>query len=281
MFDLNLIPHPLTGTPFGTALDLAILIGALALGLSLLTREYGWVDRFWALAPPIFCLLVAADAGYESARLNLMTVLITLWSARLTHNYWRKGGFKLGGEDYRWIYMRKKMGELRFQLMNCTFIAFGQMLIVWLFTSPVHHVWLNRGAPLNWVDALATALFLMYWVGEAVADQQQWNFQQEKKRKIEAGEEITEPFITTGLFAHCRHPNFFCEVSMWWVIYLFAIASTGTLLHWSVSGAIVLNLLFLGSTQLTETITLEKYPSYRDYQERVPALIPIRFKSRD
>ena len=112
MFDLNLIPHPLTGTPFGTALDLAILIGALALGLSLLTREYGWVDRFWALAPPIFCLLVAADAGYESARLNLMTVLITLWSARLTHNYWRKGGFKLGGEDYRWIYMRKKDGRI-------------------------------------------------------------------------------------------------------------------------------------------------------------------------
>ena len=68
---------------------------------------------------------------------------------------------------------------------------------------------------------------------------------------------------------------------MWWVIYLFAIASTGTLLHWSVAGAIVLNLLFLGSTQLTETITLEKYPSYRDYQERIPALIPIRFKSRD
>ncbi len=41
MFDLNLIPHPLTGTPFGAALDLAIVIGALALGLSLLTREYG------------------------------------------------------------------------------------------------------------------------------------------------------------------------------------------------------------------------------------------------
>ena len=279
MFDLNLIPHPLTGTPFGDALDLAIVIGALALGLSLLTREYSWVDRFWALSPPIFCLLVAADAGYESARLNLMTALITLWSIRLTYNYWRKGGFKPGGEDYRWTHMRAKMGELRFQFLNCTFISFGQMLIVWLFTSPIHHAWLNRDAPLNWVDALATGLFLMYWVGEAVADQQQWNFQQEKKRKIEAGEEITEPFLTTGLFSYCRHPNFFCEVSMWWVIYLFAFASSGSLLQWSIAGAIVLNLLFLGSTQLTETITLEKYPSYREYQERVPALIPIKFKN--
>ena len=177
--------------------------------------------------------------------------------------------------------MRAKMGELRFQFMNCTFISFGQMLIVWLFTSPIHHAWLNRDAPLNWVDALAMGLFLMYWVGEAVADQQQWNFQQDKKRRIEAGEEITEPFLTAGLFSWCRHPNFFCEVSMWWVFYLFAFASSGSLLQWSIAGAIVLNLLFLGSTQLTETISLEKYPSYREYQERVPALIPIKFKSRD
>ncbi len=130
------------------------------------------------------------------------------------------------------------------------------------------------------IGALATGLFLMYWVGEAVADQQQWNFQQEKKRRIEAGEEITEPFLTTGLFSYCRHPNFFCEVSMWWVIYLFAFAASGSLLQWSIAGAIVLNLLFLGSTQLTETITLEKYPSYRDYQQRVPALIPIKFKGQ-
>ena len=280
MFNLNLIPHPLTGTPFGAALDLAILLGALALVLSLLTREYGWVDRFWSLSPPIFCLIVAADAGFESARLNLMTVLITLWSARLTCNYWRKGGFKPGGEDYRWGYMRRKMGELRFQLMNFTFITFGQMVIVWLFTSPVHHAWLNLDEPLNWVDALAAGLFLMFWLGEAVADQQQWNFHQEKRRKLEAGEEITEPFLTTGLFSRSRHPNFFCEVSMWWVIYLFAIAAGGALLQWSIAGAIVLNLLFLGSTRLTETITLERYPSYREYQQRVPALIPIKLGSR-
>ncbi|MCY4016517.1 MAG: DUF1295 domain-containing protein [Gammaproteobacteria bacterium] len=277
MFDLNLFPHPLVGTPFGAALDLAIVIGALALGLSLLTREYSWADRFWSMAPPIYCLVVAAGAGFESARLNLMTVLVTLWGVRLSYNFWRKGGFKPGGEDYRWAYLRERMGELWFQVMNCTFTSFGQMLLVWLFTSPIHHAWLNRDAPLNWIDALAAGLFLALLLGETVADQQQWNFHQDKKRRIAAGAEITAPFLTTGLFSRCRHPNLFCELGMWWVFYLFAVAASGSPLHWSLAGAILLNLLFLGSTRLTESISLGKYPSYREYQQRVPALIPIKF----
>ena len=280
MPDLNYIPHPLVGTPYGAALDLAIMIGLVALLASLMTREYGWTDRFWSMSPPIFCLIVAADAGFDSARLNLMTILVTLWGVRLTYNYGRKGGFRIGAEDYRWTYMHDKIGKVRFQLMNFTFISFGQMFVVWLFTSPVHQTWLNRNEPLNWIDLLAAVLFLIFWAGEAVADQQQWNFQQEKKRKAESGEEVTEPFITSGLFAYSRHPNFFCEISTWWVFYLFAIAASGALLQWPIFGAIVLNLLFHGSTRLTETITLEKYPSYRQYQQAVPRLLPIKLKRR-
>lgn len=280
MPDLNMIPHPLIGTPFGVALDLAIIFGAIALLLSLFTRENSWVDRVWSILPPVFCIIVAADAGFESARLNLMTLLVVLWGVRLTYNFARKGGFKRGGEDYRWEYTRQRLGEFKFQLMNATFNTFGQMLIIWLFTAPIHQAWLNRNEPLNWVDVVAASLFLIYLIGETVADQQQWNFHQEKKRKIEAGEEITEPFLTTGLFSYCRHPNFFCEISMWWVFYLFAFAASGALLQWPIAGAIVLNLLFLGSTQLTESISLEKYPSYKDYQQRVPALIPISLKKR-
>lgn len=56
-------------------------------------------------------------------------------------------------------------------------------------------------------------------------------------------------FITTGLFQYTRHPNFFCEISMWWVIYLFSVSSSGVNL--SGIGALLLNLLFLGSTALT------------------------------
>ena len=76
---LDLIDHPLTGTPFGTALTVCVLIAAAAWLLSVVTREVSWVDRLWPICPPISCLIVAAEADFASARINLMTVL---WGAR-------------------------------------------------------------------------------------------------------------------------------------------------------------------------------------------------------
>lgn len=72
-------------------------------------------------------------------------------------------------------------------------------------------------------------------------------------------------FITDGLFKFSRHPNFFCEICMWWTMYLFSVSSQG--FNLSGGGALLLNLLFLGSTALTEKISCEKYPLYKQYQK--------------
>ena len=261
--------------PFGAALDLAIVLAITCWLLSVITREYSWVDRVWSVVPAVFCLQVASSVDFESPRLNLMTLLICLWAIRLTFNYVRKGGYQPGGEDYRWEYLREKMGPIRFQVLNFAFIAPGQLFIIWLFTSPIHHAWTALESPLNWLDVLAAALFAMFWVGEAVADQQMWRFQQEKKARQAQGLPIDTPFITTGLFQLSRHPNFFCELGMWWVFYLFAIAATGEILNWSTFGFIVLTGIFLGSSRMTESISLSRYPSYTDYQATTPRLIPF------
>ena len=107
-----------------------------------------------------------------------------------------------------------------------------------------------------------------------------WRFQQIKKRKIDAGEEVTRPFITTGLFAYCRHPNYLCEMGMWWVFYLFAVGASGEWLNWTGLGFVVLTLMFQGSTQFTESLTLSKYPAYREHQATTPRIIPLLFLRR-
>ena len=122
--------------------------------------------------------------------------------------------------------------------------------------------------------------FLVLFIGEWVADEQMWRFQQEKKRKIAAADKVAEPFITTGLFAYSRHPNFFCELGKWWTFYLFAVAASAQWLHWTGLGFVVLTLLFQGSTQLTESLSLAKYPLYRDYQANTPRLLPLPFLRR-
>jgi steroid 5-alpha reductase family enzyme len=202
-----------------------------------------------------------------------LTALVTLWGARLTFNFARKGGYRPGGEDYRWAVLRERLGPVGFQLFNLTFIAPFQNVLLLLIAAPVVAVAQHAGGPLGVVDLGLSAVFLALLAGETVADQQQWRFHQEKAARKAKGEAGAE-FCTTGLFRYSRHPNFFCEVSMWWVVYGFSVVATGAWLHWSGLGAVVLTALFQGSTTMTEGITRSKYPTYAEYQRKTSRLVP-------
>ena len=54
---MNLIGH----------LDLCLILAAVVWLLSVITREYSWIDRLWSLCPPVYCLLVAAGLDFASS----------------------------------------------------------------------------------------------------------------------------------------------------------------------------------------------------------------------
>jgi len=45
-------------------------------------------------------------------------------------------------------------------------------------------------------------------------------------------------------------------------------------LEWTVLGAALLTLLFIGSTRFTESISVSRYPEYAAYQRRTSAVVP-------
>jgi steroid 5-alpha reductase family enzyme len=243
--------------------------------LSIVTRNYSQVDRLWSLAPPLYALWFARCAGFDDARLDLMAALVTLWGARLTYNFARKGGYRPGNEDYRWLVVRRQVGPVGFQLLNATFIAPFQNALLLLIVLPAARALDHRGAPLGPLDALATLGFLLFLAGEVTADQQQWRFQSEKHALQSRGEAVAAEFVTTGLFRFSRHPNFFCEMAIWWSFSLFSLAAGAGLLDVAMLGAPILTLLFQGSTSLTERISVEKYPAYADYQRTTSRLLPL------
>ena len=219
-----MIDHPLAGTPYGTALELSVALAAACWVLTLLTRDHSWVDRLWSIVPAVLCLIVAVDLGFDSPRVNIMTALAVLWGLRLTYNLALKGGYRVGRQDYRWTYLREQLGAVKFQVLNLTFIAFGQIAILWLFTSPIHQAWEHAEQPLGWLDAVAAGIFLLLLLTETIADAQMWRFQQNKKRLVSEGAEVRQPFMTAGLFRFCRHPSYACEMGMWAAFYLFAVS---------------------------------------------------------
>ena len=75
---------------------------------SIATREYSWVDRIWSIAPIVYVWVFAIATAFD-ARLVLMAALVTIWGLRLTFNFARKGGYRPGGEDYRWAVLRGRM----------------------------------------------------------------------------------------------------------------------------------------------------------------------------
>ena len=128
-------------------------------------------------------------------------------------------------------------------------------------------------------------LFAAFLAGEFIADQQQWNFHQAKKA---AGGRLEPGFVTTGLFGYSRHPNFFFEQAQWWAFYAIGAAAAaasglgiwGGVVNWTILGAGLLTLLFIGSTIFTESITSSKYPAYAEYQRTTSMLVPLPRRHR-
>lgn len=229
---------------------------------SVVFREYSWVDRVWSVIPVVYVWVFAARSG--ASRAILVAVLVTLWGARLTFNFARRGGYAPGGEDYRWGVIRSRLPGWAFALFNLLFISAYQNALLLAIALPGWTM-AQHAAPLGVYDVFAAALFLTFLAGETIADQQRWNFH---RANVRGG------VLRTGLFRYSRHPNYFFEIAQWWTVFAFAVIAAGTPLLWTGTGAVFLTLLFLGSTAFTEWISMSRHPEFDDYKRVTSMLIP-------
>ena len=295
---ISIIACPLLYIFVGPALDasqletlkvLGIIAGCSALFCFVvgeLTRNNSQMDKLWSLLPIAYTWVIAVRGGM-STRLVVMAVLATLWGMRLTFNFARKGAYTLkfweGVEDYRWSVLRAKkefQPRWKWMLFNLFFISIYQNTLVLMTAFPAL-VLMNVELPFGWVDGLAAALMLGFIIYETISDEQQWAFQSTKWKLIGEGkklEELPAPynlgFNTTGLWSRSRHPNYFAEQGTWCAFYLFSVGGGIGLINWSIIGALLLIVLFLGSSAFAEEISAGKYPQYANYCQQVPKFFP-------
>ena len=254
-----------------------------------LTRNNSQVDKLWSIVPIGYSWHMTALGGMNE-RMVLMSVLVTIWGIRLTYNFARRGAYVLkfweGEEDYRWEELRKRPGfsnRFIWMLFNLFFISGYQNVLIFLFTVPILTCLNNDASALNFIDMLLALIFVVFVAIEFIADKQQFDFQTEKHRRIKSGEPLGEyehGFVTTGLWALVRHPNYTMEQSIWFVFYLFSVNATGEWINWSIPGSMLLFILFKGSSDFSEEISAKKYPKYKEYQAKTPRFIPFGNKVR-
>lgn len=255
--------------------------------VSTLTKNYSQVDKLWSIIPIPYVWIMAYYSNFDP-RINVIAVLVTLWGIRLTYNFGRRGGYSwkfwTGDEDYRWSLLRAKPGfeqEWKWILFNLLFISAYQMGLILMITLPTLKA-MGSSVPLNVWDYLLAGIILLLIVVEFIADQQQYNYQEAKHKKMQAGEELDDyykvGFTHKGLWAYIRHPNYAAEQGIWIVLYFFSVIATGHWINWSIAGSLLLVLLFKGSSDFSESITKEKYPLYERYIREVGRFIPFKRK---
>jgi len=123
----------------------------------------------------------------------------------LSYNFYRKGGYNLKEEDYRWPVLRDIISSrILFELFNISFIALYQNMLLYMIVLPSYYAYLSLSIPWNIYDYIGTISFIFFLIIETISDQQQWNYQTKKyelingKKKLYGIYEIG--FIHTGLF---------------------------------------------------------------------------------
>ena len=131
--------------PLVSAFAFSLFLFPIFLVVSEINRNYSQVDRCWSILPTIYNAHYTAYAhatGLSTRRLDVLLLMSTFWSvsthlgsddaftdldqARLTFNYWRKGGYSIGSEDYRWDVLRKYISPPLFFIFNVIFISLAQ-----------------------------------------------------------------------------------------------------------------------------------------------------------
>ncbi|MDH4196000.1 MAG: DUF1295 domain-containing protein [Candidatus Aminicenantes bacterium] len=183
---------------------------------ALVRRDNSIADIAWG--PGFLVVAVAALAATRNAtaRPILATLLTAVWGLRLgVHIFFRNRG---RGEDYRYAGWRKAWGRW-FIPRSYLQVFMLQGLFMLLISSSVMVICRASASPLGPLDFAGLAVWLLGFFFEVVGDRQLARFKKDPGRRGR--------IITSGLWRLTRHPNYFGEATMWWGLFLMALAVPG------------------------------------------------------
>jgi steroid 5-alpha reductase family enzyme len=199
----------------------------------------------------------------------IICAMILVWALRLgSFLFWR---IKKDGQDKRFILMKTKFTWF---LMTWTL---GGLWVLVTMAAGLAAMTSNTSIALGPMAYLGIALWVTGMLIEVVADSQ--------KTKFRKNPDNRDRFITTGLWAWSRHPNYFGEITLWLGLALVALpVLSGWQLATMISPIFVYVLLTrISGIPLLERLAQKKWgsePEFIAYTQSTPALILRKPRSR-
>ena len=217
-------------------------------------------DPFWHVAPIPIVFYIAKQSSLPTLELNLVLAAFLFWALRLTYN-WYLNWNNLDHEDFRYIDLKNNNKYMAF--INDLFgIHLIPTLIVNVSLYPIY-VALNSES-LNELVYLGFIIIIIAVVIQYISDDQM--------RKFRKDESNLGKTMKYGLWKYSRHPNYLGEVSFWFGIYIFALAS-GLTTIWLLACPIVMLALFVFiSCPMMDNRSLKRRSDYKEYMDKTPQL---------
>ncbi|KAH9626403.1 hypothetical protein KSS87_009089 [Heliosperma pusillum] len=238
------------------------------------------IHPYWPAVPIMIVYYYATHptGNYNSWRSKMVIILTSIWSLRLSHNYFRRENWQWGiKEDWRFTDMGSQYGANWWWISFFT-IYFSQQIFLMGVTLP-YYIIHTIEAPWSIWDVIATAMCLTGIIVAYFADTQLHEFRT-KNAELEACGKSVIPVLKAHLWQYSRHPNYVGEQLWWWGLGIFAW-SLGQ--GWAFIGAFGNTLCLAYVTTLVEERMLKqpfRADVYREYQKTTPVWIPWKSSSK-
>lgn len=235
-----------------TLLITDVFATAIIFAFSLLFKNASVYDPYWSVQPPVILFGILLRNG-GSLFSWILFAAVLLWGLRLTGN-WAYNFTGFDYQDWRYTMLKEKSGAA-YPLINFLGIHLFPTLVVYLCILPAVEA-IRFGAELKAVCIPFLVLAFLSPVFQGLADLQMHAF-----RKEGSG-----GFIRTGLWKKSRHPNYACEILMWWSV---GLACFFTLdMKWPLlTGAIVNTLMFLFVSIPMADKRQSRKPGFEEYKK--------------
>ena len=229
-------------------------------------------EKFYDLTGSLTFISVTSIAYFSldnpSTIDTILYLYVIVWAGRLGIFLFRR--IIKDGKDERFDKAKKKFfWFLQYWMGQAAWVVFTAGASILAILSPVEAE----------LEVIAFIGIFLWWSGfliEVISDYQKRKFRETSDPKTE--------FISTGLWARSRHPNYFGEITLWVGMAVISLSSLSGVEYVTaiVSPVFVYFLLVkLEGVPMLERIADERYsnlPEYQQYKEKTPVLMMKLFK---